>query len=506
MHARHGRPPRPDAVHRVRVRIAESGIERRIGSEHLIFVGHRAILPPKADRRNKPSYNGDDMESLDLESLYRAHAQIVLRRTAAALQQNGWDALAIHSGSPQKRTNVDDNYWPLRPTPEFQHWAPLSEPGCAIIVESGKKPKLVRLLSTSFWEDPAPPECDWFWSSFEVVELRDPAAVREHVPRGRVAFLGDDLEAAAAWGIAPEATNPPKLVADLDQLRTLKTPYEVACLAEANRRAAVGHEELRRLFHDAERSELDLHLAFLGATKQDDAETPYKNIVALDKHAATLHHVSYSKRAQPAQSLLLDAGATFAGYASDVTRTWVKGRGASASTFGQLVALTEAMQQRLCAAVRTGIPYEELHEESHRQVGGILREVGIVKTSAQDVAANGVTRAFYPHGLGHALGLQVHDVGCALVPPRPENSFLRNTTVVAPDQVFTIEPGIYFIESLLAPLRQGARASDIDWKVVDALAPFGGVRIEDDVVVREKGVRNLTREQLGSSGRPTSAS
>ena len=269
------------------------------------------------------------------------------------------------------------------------------------------------------------------------------------------------------------------------------------CLAEANRRAARGHEELRKLFQGADRSELELHLAFLGATRQDDAETPYKNIVALGKHAATLHHVSYEKRARPAQSLLVDAGACFAGYCSDVTRTWVKGGGASASAFAQLVSGMEAMQQRLCASVQVGMPYEALHDESHRQVAEILRDAGISRLPGDELVSRGITRAFYPHGLGHALGLQCHDVGCALRPPRADNPYLRNTTDVAPRQVFTIEPGLYFIDALLAPLR---RSPDIDWKLVDALSAFGGIRIEDDVVVQESGIRNLTREVLPQGG------
>jgi Xaa-Pro dipeptidase len=291
--------------------------------------------------------------------------------------------------------------------------------------------------------------------------------------------------------------NPPELVRALDALRVRKTPYEVACLAEANRRAAPGHQELRRLFRGADRSELELHLAFLGTTRQDDAETPYKNIVALGKHAATLHHVSYEKRAQPALSLLVDAGASFAGYCSDITRTWVKGGGAAASAFSELVAGMEAMQQRLCSQVRVGMPYEELHDESHRQVAEILRQVGISRLPADELVARGITRAFYPHGLGHALGLQCHDVGCGLRPPRGDNPFLRNTTDVAPEQVFTIEPGLYFIGALLGPFRP---SPDIDWKLVDALSPFGGIRIEDDVVVHDSGIRNLTREVLPEGG------
>ena len=424
---------------------------------------------------------------MDFAALHRSHVERLSQGTFTALDKTGFAALIIHSGTPLKRTEADDQYWPLRPTPHFQHWLPLPEPGCFLLIAPGRKPELARNPEQSFWEVPAPLESEHFWGSFEV------AQGKPRLPPGRVAFIGDD--AGAAFG--GMMVNPPELLAALDQLRVTKTPYEVECLAEANRRGARGHEELRRLFKDADRAELELHLAFLGATRQDDAETPYKNIVALGKHAATLHHISYAKRAQPAQSLLLDAGAGFAGYGSDITRTWVKGGGALAAAYGQLVAGLESMQQRLCATVRVGMPYEELHDFSHQLAAGVLREVGISKLSAGELVSRGITRAFYPHGLGHALGLQVHDVGCALRPPRKDNPFLRNTTVIAEGQVFTIEPGIYFIDALLAPLR---KSPDVDWKLVDGLAAFGGVRIEDDVVVLREGIRNLTREVLPQGG------
>jgi Xaa-Pro dipeptidase len=109
-----------------------------------------------------------------------------------------------------------------------------------------------------------------------------------------------------------------------------------------------------------------------------------------------------------------------------------------------------------------------------------------------------VTRTFFPHGLGHSLGLQCHDVGCAEIKPKAENPFLRMTTTIAPGQVFTVEPGVYFIDTLLAPLRAGPHAGRIDWSLVDALAPLGGVRIEDDVHVAPAGapLDNLTRAHL----------
>jgi len=179
-----------------------------------------------------------------------------------------------------------------------------------------------------------------------------------------------------------------------------------------------------------------------------------------------------------------------------------RGGGASAdrAVGDQLVAAVEALQQRLCTSVRSGTPYEELHDQSHRFVAEALREVGVSRLSPDELVSSGITRAFFPHGLGHALGLVCHDVGCAIIKPRPDNPWLRNTSVIAPRQVFTIEPGIYFIQALLDPLREGKHAAQIDWPLVDALAQLGGVRIEDDLVVEASGIRNLTREQLPTGG------
>ena len=439
----------------------------------------------------------------DLDRLYLQHVAELEGRFATVLTQHGWDAVAIHSGSPLKRSRFDDQFWPLRPCPHFQYWVPLLEPDCLLILRSAGKPTLLRPDNTSYWETPPPHESEAFANAFDVVDVRDLGSARAHLPAGRVAFVGEDPAGAQWCGIADEAACPPRLMLALDALRTKKTPYEAACIAVANGRARAGHEAVREAFRSGEGSELDLHLLFLRATCQDDPETPYKNIVALGHHAATLHHVAYGRTAprQAAESLLIDAGATCRGYGSDVTRTWVKGQGAAASAFAHLVAEVEAMQQRLCAALRAGMPYEDLHEESHRQVAAILRETGVLRGPADAAVASGVTRAFYPHGLGHSLGLQTHDVGCALRPPRQRNHFLRNTSDVAVGQTLTIEPGIYFIDRLLAGMRANAQtAAMVNWTLVEALQPLGGVRIEDDVLVLDGGVRNFTREELPVGG------
>ncbi|MBX3260058.1 MAG: Xaa-Pro dipeptidase [Labilithrix sp.] len=438
------------------------------------------------------------MDLAVIEALYPDHVAQQERLYAQALREAGFDAVVVHSGTPQKKTSYDDQYWPLRPTPFFHHWVALYEPGCFLVVEAGAKTRLYWPECKDFWERPPPPESTAF---FDVLDVRRVAA--PELPAGkRVAWLGDDTARAAALGIASADQNPAELLAALDRLRTTKTPYEIACLVEANRRAALGHEAVRRAFAESDRSELDLHLLYLQTTRQDDPETPYKNIVATGRNASILHHVSYGRDATRAESLLLDAGATCLGYCSDITRTWVKTGGAASAAFIAILEGMEAMQKRLVARVTAGAPYEDLHDESHRQVSAILKEAGVVKASADEIDAKGISRVFYPHGLGHSLGLQTHDVGCAVVKPKPENPFLRNTSRIAEGQVFTIEPGLYFVDSLLAPLRSTPEGKLVDWNLVEALSPLGGIRIEDDVLVTASGARNFSREVLPLGGGP----
>ncbi len=436
-------------------------------------------------------------DSAALVDVYSAHVAWLHEAYDHVLSSCALDAIVIHSGSLKRRTEFDDQDWPLRPTPHFMHWLAWPEPECALVIEPGRRARLARLAQESFWEAPVTAESEHFWPLFDVEIASSHEALRAMLPKTRVGFVGENVARGEQWGMPRESCNAPTLLSALDALRTKKTPYEVMCLAEANRRAALGHDTLRGAFEAGDASELELHLLYLRATSQDDPETPYKNIVALGEHAATLHHVGYQKTQSGGASLLVDAGATCLGYASDVTRTWVKNKSESARVFQGLIERMEQMQKELVLAIETGSRYEALHERSHHGVAEILRDAGIVKASADEIDGQGISRAFYPHGLGHSLGLQCHDVGCALSKPKANNPFLRNTSIIESGQVFTIEPGLYFIPALLEPLRGKV---DIDWTLIEALRPFGGIRIEDDVFVSERGVRNLTREVLPLGG------
>jgi len=425
---------------------------------------------------------------------YSAHLKTLQAGTEAALAANGFDAVVLCSGAPTSKNRFDDQAWPLSPTPTFSHWVPLAEADAYVVVRPGKKPVLVRTVVDDFWETQAPPESEHFWSEFEVVEVQQGHAA-DALPGGKVAVVTCDP------GVSPPGTvNPPALIAALDALRTKKSAYEIACQAEASRRAARGHLRTESEFANGTPSELEVHLAYLLASGQDDAWAPYKNIVAIGAHAAVLHYVAYTaERVAGDTSLLVDAGAKYLGYGSDITRTYVRGTGAAAKRFGDLLARMDQLQQEIIRRIKPGMPYEELHDDSHRLLATALVELGIGKGSAEELVAQGVTRVLFPHGLGHSLGIVTHDVGMKLTPPRAENQFLRNTSVIEPGQVFTIEPGVYVIDGLVEPLRADAKRNHLlDWGAIDALRPFGGIRIEDNIVVEQAGTRNLTREAFAA--------
>ena len=155
--------------------------------------------------------------------------------------------------------------------------------------------------------------------------------------------------------------------------------------------------------------------------------------------------------------------------------------------------------------MRAGRPWAELHHEAHLALSGVLKDEKVINLSPEEAVDTGLSRVFFPHGLGHFLGIQVHDVGGHLAdpdgrraPPPKAHPMLRSTRTLEPGHVLTVEPGVYFINMLLDRWRHGkqARRAAINWDAVDALTPYGGVRIEDNVLVTETGPRNLTREHL----------
>jgi Xaa-Pro dipeptidase len=312
-------------------------------------------------------------------------------------------------------------------------------------------------------------------------------------------LIGEITDLAHSFGI--ERVNPGTALNLLHYERSVKTGYELECMRAASRRGVDGHQAAEKAFR-AGKSEFDIHLDYCRAVGHPENDLPYGNIVALNENGAVLHYQHQSHETPPEiRSFLIDAGARLNGYASDITRTYSK----EADEFAELIGRFDQLQLELVAEVKAGLDFAHIHLLCHRKIAELLAEIDIATGSADALIESGVTAAFYPHGLGHLLGVQVHDIGGhmgddtgSIIDPPSGHPFLRLTRLLEADQVLTIEPGLYVIDMLQQNLEGTPASAMINQSRLDWLRPYGGIRIEDNVRVLADGCENLTRDAFAA--------
>ena len=432
-----------------------------------------------------------------LGALFPAHLETLKARHDHALEKAGASHVVIYSGNP-RLAFLDDNHYPFRANPHFVSWAPLLDvPYSYIVYTPGETPVLVYHQPRDYWHVvPGAPEGYWT-RYFDIRIVNETAETASHLPedRDKCIAIGEFEDASLAFGI--ERVNPTTAINILHFSRGSKTEYELAVMRLAARRGAEGHVAAEAAFR-AGKSEFDIHRDYCAAVRHVDAELPYGNIIALNEHGAVLHYTNL-ERSPPAavRSFLIDAGAQVHGYASDITRTYANGD----QRFQDLIDRMDAMELAIVDQVEAGVDYRDLHVGTHRMLAEVLVDAELASGDPETLLSTGVTSAFFPHGLGHLLGIQVHDVGGhqqdesgTLIDPPSGHPFLRLTRVLEEDMILTIEPGLYVIDMLLENLRGTPAERHVNWNTVDWLRPFGGVRIEDDIRVMAKGQENLTRD------------
>jgi Xaa-Pro dipeptidase len=445
-----------------------------------------------------PDYSDKNPE---LAALYPAHIATVTARHDDALEKSGAAHVVVFSGSA-KYAFLDDHTYPFTANPHFVSWVPLiAMPLSYVVYTPGEKPVLLYYQPHDYWH-PVPGAPDGYWAAqFDIRIIHTIDEVAEHLPvdRDKCVLIGEIDDTAHAFGI--DRINPSSTLNILHYARGIKTPYELECMRLASQRGATGHIAAEAAFRDGQ-SEFAIHQAYCEAVSHPDNELPYGNIVALNRNGAILHYTNF-ERATPSESrsFLIDAGAQVHGYASDITRTYSAGD----PQFTALIERMEIMQLDIVSRVTAGLDYRDLHVETHRLIGGVLNDTELASGDPDTLLATGVTSAFFPHGLGHLLGIQVHDVGGFMenesgttIDPPSGHPFLRLTRVLEADMVLTIEPGLYIIDMLLENLRGTPAEAHVNWKTVDSFRPFGGVRIEDDVRVLADGSENLTRDAFSA--------
>ncbi|MCF6299663.1 MAG: Xaa-Pro dipeptidase [Proteobacteria bacterium] len=425
-------------------------------------------------------------------NLFQQHIEGLSRITEQALNKCNYDGLWIYSGHPQNNF-LDDSAPAHMINPHFRWWIPANNlTSCVLHIVPGEKPVIYLHQANDFWHKVENVSQDKWTHYFEVKVISHYRELPDFKKYKNHAWIGSD----ELQPLADEATNPVALINCLHHHRTIKSDYEISCIKKANQLALLGHTAAKNAFNQG-LSEFEIHMAYMLASGHNEHQLPYGNIIALNQNAAVLHYQFQSRtrlNSEQLKSFLIDAGASYHGYAADISRTYSYQH----DVFAEMIQMLDNKQKSLCQLSVAGQDYVELNKTAHLYISEVLHQFGVLKCSAQTAVESGLSTTFFPHGLGHYLGLQVHDVNGHVtdeegtVKAAPEKyPYLRLTNTLQENCVITIEPGLYFIPMLLDKI---SGHKDVNWQKVEQFLPYGGIRIEDNICVKNSQSQNLTRE------------
>lgn len=278
--------------------------------------------------------------------------------------------------------------------------------------------------------------------------------------------------------------------------RTIKTEDELNLMRESARINNIAHRKVMEAVKPG-MYEYELKALFDYHQEKRGLLFPaYSGIHAAGVNSAILHYTECGSRLNNGDLYLIDAGFEYEGYASDVTRTYPANGRYTDEQAAVYQTVLNALN-RTIEMVEPGIKMEDLHLAAAEIILEGLKRMGLVKGTKAELMENDIFALFFPHGLGHFLGLDTHDVGG--YPKgveridRPGIRFLRARRELQAGMVITIEPGLYFIPSLLRKAFEDEKKSKfLNADKIEAYFEFGGVRIEDNLIVTEDGYENLT--------------
>ena len=430
-----------------------------------------------------------------MAELYKQHVAEKMSRFQVILEAVGHQEMLIGSGETKMQFQ-DDMAYTFKANPYFREWVPLAtRANCYLQITAGaSKPRLFLLTVEDIWHTPPESLPEGFDQAFEILEYGSIEELKKHLGSAAAVFINE----TNTLGVVAENWNTQPVLHHIDYQRRGKTAYEQECVREANRQAVPAHRAAQQAFM-AGASEVQISAAYLAACDCRESEMPYGIIAGVNEHAAVLHHHNLFKQPQTPRSFLIDAGVEVYGYASDITRTYAYDPGCD---FAAMIEAMDKTQLALCAEGGIGKSPVDIHALSQYRIAEVLIEFDVLRLSAEEAVAKDIAGSFYPHGLGHHLGCNVHDKGSQLanaqgdiLPKSDKYPKLRSGAKMVANQIHTVEPGLYFIPAFLEKLKASKHAHSINWSRVSEFVPYGGIRIEDNIVVHvDSTLENLTRD------------
>lgn len=436
--------------------------------------------------------------------MFSAQTYTERRQALAASIPSG---IILILGNREAPMNYTDNVYPFHQDNNFRYFAGHNIPDLALTIDTNGKSSLWGddiSLDHVVWmgEQPSVAELATRIGAIRGGTLAELSALLKKHPKEihflppyraeRVAYLKEQLGAAA--GASEE------LIRAVVGLRSIKTAEELAQMDIAVNTSMKMHAAAQA---HAAPGQLEAEVAGLieGIAISADGRLSYPAIVTRNGHV--LHNHYHGNILQKGDLLLIDAGAeTPSGYAGDITRTFSVGAPMTAKQ-QDIWNIVDKAKTDSIAALRPGVTYRSIHDDAGRIIATGLKDLGLMKGDVDEAVAAGAHALFMPHGLGHMIGLDVHDMedlGEDYVgydeeisrSPQFGTRSLRLGRRLQAGFALTVEPGIYFIPALIDRWRADGTCADfINFSVLEAYRDFGGIRLEDNVVVTEGGFRVL---------------
>jgi Xaa-Pro aminopeptidase len=289
------------------------------------------------------------------------------------------------------------------------------------------------------------------------------------------------------------------LIKSVVALRSLKEQQEIDEMEATLNNITYGMYEICRSHAREGVHEQEIAGKLVALALQHGKGEAYHSIVTT--HGEILHNEHYSNTLQKGNLLLIDAGAeSNKHYATDISRTYPVGRKFTKQQEEIYTIVLEA-QKNAIDRIKPGVQYREIHLQTAREMVEGLINVGLFKGSSDDIVAAGAHALVFPHGLGHMIGLDVHDMedlgenfvgysDSVIRSTQFGTAYLRLGKELEENNVITVEPGLYFIPTLIEKWKAENKFTDfINYSAFSAYMSFGGIRIEDDVLVTENGSR-----------------
>jgi Xaa-Pro dipeptidase len=280
----------------------------------------------------------------------------------------------------------------------------------------------------------------------------------------------------------------------LDESRLIKDDYEIAMMRKAAEITDNSHLAVMSAL-PIETNETHIHAEFVyHSIRQGSKHQAYDPICCSGPNCGTLHYVKNDDSMEGRQSILIDAGAEWENYSSDVTRCFPI-NGEWSKEHREIYDAVLDMQRQTMEMIKPGASWDNIHLKAHRVLIDRFLELGLFKGNKDAIFESNVSTVFFPHGLGHLLGMDTHDVGgrANYDDPDPKLRYLRLRRTLQKGMVVTDEPGIYFSPYLIGlGMKDPTQAQYIQLDVVRKYLPVGGVRIEDDILITGDGHENLT--------------